>query len=261
MKLFDLNGKTAIVTGGYGHLGKAMVEILLALNATVVVAGRSEEKFQGRFSDTDNSRLHFIEADIMSTKSVNLLISNVVGRFKSVDVFVNNAHSAMGRSQDALTDKEWSYTMDGVLGSVHRCIRALIPVFKKQNQGKVINISSMYGVISPDFSLYEGVECGKYLNPPHYGAAKAGIVQLTKYYAVYLAPYNVQVNTVTPGPFPKSTIQKDSPIFIERLKNKNPSKRIGEPEDIKGVIALLSGDGANYITGQNLIVDGGWTIW
>ena len=133
---------------------------------------------------------------------------------------------------------------------------------KKQETGKIINITSMYGIVSPDFeNLYHGDNCEKYTNPPHYGAAKAAMIQLTKYYAVLLGKYNIHVNAISPGPFPKEFIQKENPEFINRLKNKNPLRKIGKPEDLAGVIVLLSSPASDFMTGQTLQVDGGWTTW
>jgi NAD(P)-dependent dehydrogenase (short-subunit alcohol dehydrogenase family) len=116
-------------------------------------------------------------------------------------------------------------------------------------------------LVSPDFRLYEGDGCEAYINPPHYGAAKAAIIQLTKYYASHLGPYNIQVNALAPGPFPNEKIQKENPEFVRRLKEKNPLNKIGKPEDLAGVIILLSSSASDFITGQTIQVDGGWTIW
>jgi gluconate 5-dehydrogenase len=156
---------------------------------------------------------------------------------------------------------DWSCAMVGVVGSVHKTIQAIIPIMKKQGSGKIINIASMYGLVSPDFKLYAGNNCEKYTNPPHYGAAKAAVIQLTRYYAVLLGEYNIQVNAISPGPFPKTKIQHENPVFIERLKSKNPLHKIGAPEDLAGVLVLLSSHASDFMTGQTIQVDGGWSIW
>jgi len=197
----------------------------------------------------------------MSFSSIKKASEDVLKKYSKIDVWVNNAHSARGNGQDTIKNEDWSYTMEGVLGSVHKCLKAVSSIMKTQKSGKIINISSMYGLVSPDFSLYEGENCEKYLNPPHYGAAKAGIIQLTKYFAVFLGKYGVNVNTIVPGPFPKEIIQQQNPEFIKRLKSKNPLDKIGCPEDIQGIAILLASDASNFITGQNYIIDGGWTIW
>ncbi|MGV3461117.1 MAG: SDR family oxidoreductase [Flavobacterium sp.] len=259
--IFDLTGKVAVVTGGYGHLGTAMAEGLLLQNATVIVAGRNEDKYLQNFAGNTNPNLSFKTIDIQDAGSITTFFKEVKEQFGSVDVLVNNAHAARGKGQEDMADDDWAYTMDGVLGSVHKCIKAVIPIMKEQQSGKIISVASMYGVVSPDFRMYEGEGCEPYINPPHYGAAKAGIIQLTKYFATYLGKFNIQVNAITPGPFPKETIQADNNFFIERLKAKNPLGKIGRPEDLQGVTVLLSSGASDFITGQNLIVDGGWTIW
>lgn len=259
--VFNIENKVAIVTGGYGHLGTAMVNALLRCGAIVYVAGRSKDKFVEKFEQQVDDKLFFIEIDIMKSKSIEKCFEKVFKDQGRIDVLINNAHSAKGNSQENMSDEDFLYTMDGVLGSIHKSIRAIIPYMKKQKFGKIINISSMYGIVSPDFRLYKGDDCEKYTNPPHYGAAKAGVKQLTKYYAVLLGPSNIQVNAIAPGPFPSLKVQNENSKFIERLKAKNPLNRIGVPEDLDGTVILLSSRASDFMTGQTIQVDGGWTIW
>lgn len=262
MEIFNLENKTAIVTGGYGYLGSGIVRALLKANANVVVGGRSKQKFEQEFTLQEQSRLTFIELDITDSLSIDSSINKVLERFSSIDILINNAHASKGNTPESLSDDDWAYTMDGVVGSVYKTIRAVIPHLKKQQSGKIINISSMYGSVSPDFeALYSGDDCEKYTNPPHYGAAKAAMNQLTRYFAVQLGKYNIQVNAIAPGPFPKPNIQEENPVFIDKLKRKNPLNKIGKPTDLDGVILLLSSSASDYITGQIIRVDGGWTIW
>jgi NAD(P)-dependent dehydrogenase (short-subunit alcohol dehydrogenase family) len=115
----------------------------------------------------------------------------------------------------------------------------------------------MYGMVSPDFSVYE--QSPDFLNPPHYGAAKAGVLQLTRYFAQYLGPKNIQVNAISPGPFPNAKTQEDK-AFIKALAARTSLKRIGQPEDLMGSVVFLSSAASDFMTGQNLVVDGGWTI-
>ncbi len=202
-KLFDLQGKVAIVTGGYGHLGSGMVRALLASNATVIVAGRSVNRYIATFTAEERESLHFREIDVTDSESIKRFFTDILAHFAAVDILVNNAHASRGNSQENMADDDWSYTLEGVVGSVHKMTKAVIPFMKKQKSGKIINISSMYGIVSPDFkALYHGDDCEKYTNPPHYGAAKAAMNQLTRYFAVLLGPHNIQVNAIAPGPFP-----------------------------------------------------------
>lgn len=259
--IFTLKNKAAIVTGGYGHLGVGITKALLSFGAKVYVAGPNEAKFLEKFGEEKDENIRFVKIDIMHSKSIASCFEKVFKNEGKIDILINNAHSARGTSQENMTDDDFLYTLDGVLGSVHKCIKAVLPYMKKQNSGKVINITSMYGIISPDFRVYKGEDCEKYTNPPHYGAAKAGVKQLTKYYAVLFGQYNIQVNAIAPGPFPSLTVQKENPEFIERLKAKNPMNKIGKPEDLYGSIVLLSSSASNFMTGQTLQIDGGWTIW
>jgi len=149
IELFNLNDKVAIVTGGYGHLGSGMVRTLLDCNATVIVAGRSRDKFQKAFSEQEQKRLTFITIDITKSEIINSFFTRVIDEFGRIDILVNNAHTSRGSSQENMSDEDWTYTFDGVVGSVHKTIRAVIPIMKKQNSGKIINITSMYGIVSP----------------------------------------------------------------------------------------------------------------
>lgn len=256
---FLLTGKIAVVTGGYGHLGKGISEGLLEAGAHVVIGGRSKEKYDrvfGRYGG--DQHMSFVQIDISSTSSISNAFREVYRSHARIDILVNNAVCSEGISPEKMKDGQWDYGVDGVLGSTFRCIREVIPYMRQANKGNIVNISSMYGFMSPDFSVYENNP--ELLNPPNYGAAKAGVIQLTRYYAVYLAKYNIRVNCVSPGPFPSAAVQENTG-FVEKLSAKVPMARIGDPDELKGPIIFLASDASSYITGQNVIVDGGWTIW
>lgn len=255
---FNLDKKVILITGGYGHLGKAISESLLFHGAEVYVLGKSNERYLKAFDEKQerHKNLDFIPCDISSTAEIKNAFSKVFHSKKKIDVLINNAFYSRGVSPDQMKDEDWNYGIDGSLNSVYRCIREVIPYFKKQKSGKIINVSSMYGVVSPDFDIYETFP--EAINPPHYGAAKAGVIQLTKYFANYLGKIGVNVNAVTPGPFPSKKIQENKK-FIRELAKKTALNRIGMPEDLAGAFVFLASDAANYITGQNLIIDGGWT--
>jgi len=184
VKTFNLNDKVVLITGGYGFLGKAIVESLLYHQATVYVLGRDTTKHEAAFSDLSNedkARLHFMSCDVAQTKAIETSFKTIAGKAGKIDVLINNAFYSKGQSPEEMTDEDWEYGIDGSLSSVFRCIRSIIPYFKTQGKGKIINVSSMYGVIAPQFEVYDAHP--EFLNPPHYGAAKAGIIQLGKYYA------------------------------------------------------------------------------
>jgi len=254
---FDLKDKVIGITGGYGYLGKAVVESLLFHGATVCVIGRNEMKYNDVFINTKNKHeLFFVNGDVSNTESIKQAFEKINQQHGKIDILINNAFYSKGQSPETMSDEEWNYGIDGSLNSVFRCIREIIPYFKNQKHGKIINVSSMYGIIAPQFDVYH--QFPQFLNPPHYGAAKAGIIQLTKYYASYLGQLGINVNAVSPGPFPSTNVQKEEG-FVQELENKTCLNKIGKPEDLAGAFVFLSSDAANYITGQNIIIDGGWT--
>ncbi len=257
-ELFSLNNKVVVITGGYGYLGKSISAGLAEAGATVLVAGRDKEKFQSTFSDKAHLSISFTEMDISDNASIKRSFASVVQEYGHIDVLINNAFFSRGNDPENISDEDWQYSIDGSLNSVYRTIREVLPYMKKQGKGRIINVSSMYGMVSPDFSVYEDIP--QFLNPPQYGAAKAGVIQLTKYMASLLGKFNINVNSISPGPFPSKAVQENK-VFIDRLKKKNPLGRIGVPDDLKGPFVFLASDASEYVTGQNLAVDGGWTSW
>ena len=177
-------------------------------------------------------------------------------KFKKLDILVNNAWSGKKNSFDSISIEDWNYDIDVSLSSVFKTIKCSVPMLDKTN-GVIINTSSMYGNVAPDYRLYEG---NRFTNPPSYGSAKAGIIQLTKYLSSFLSKRKIRVNSVSPGPFPFPETMKDKK-FVKNLRSKTVLDRVGVPDDLKGVYALLASDASKYITGQNFCVDGGWTVW
>jgi NAD(P)-dependent dehydrogenase (short-subunit alcohol dehydrogenase family) len=259
IRTFDLADKVILITGGYGYLGKPITKALIYHGAKVFVLGREEKKFSEAFSDVefDKDYLGFEVCDIADSKSIKNAYQKISLTTGKIDALINNAFYSRGNSPENLSDDDWNFGIDGTLNSVFRCIREIIPYFKNAGSGKIVNVASMYGIVAPDFSIYDSAP--QFLNPPHYGAAKAGIIQLTRYYASYLGNYGITVNAVTPGPFPSDGVQTNSE-FINQLRNKTVLNRIGRPEDVAGAFVYLISNAADFVTGQNIIVDGGWTI-
>ncbi|WP_133273260.1 SDR family oxidoreductase [Hymenobacter radiodurans] len=256
--LFSLEDKVVLITGGYGHLGRAIVAGLLDQGATVVVLGREEASFNAAFAELeDNSKAHFIPCDVASTHSVKAAFRHSSATVGLPSVLINNAFYSRGNQPESLTDEEFAFGLDGSLGSTYRCIQAIIPFFRESGAGKIINVASMYGIVAPDFGAYTSTP--QFTNPPHYGAAKAGVIQLTRYFASYLGKENIQVNCVTPGAFPSQPVQAHE-AFVAELTQRIPLGRIGQPEDLQGAFVFLSSQASNFVTGHNLVVDGGWTI-
>jgi len=254
--MFDLSGRTVLLTGGYGHLGRAIAGGLLAHGARVVVLGRDAAAFEQAFAEKPEL-LHFITCDVADTTSVQAAFQRSATTFGLPAVLINNAFYSRGQQPDALPDADFALGLDGSVGSAYRCLREALPYFRERGGGKVINVASMYGVVAPDFAAY--ADTPQFLNPPHYGAGKAAIVQLTKYFASYLGPENIQVNCVSPGAFPADQVRENT-NFEAELTRRIPLGRVGEPHDLAGAFVLLSAPASDFITGHNLVVDGGWTI-
>lgn len=254
--LFDLTGKVAVITGGGGYLGKAMAESLLELGAKVILIGRTEETLRNAQMELldkyPGAKVDYNSLDLMDEEEVITYFEGL----ERLDILVNNAWSGNKNSFESISFKDWEYDIDMSLNSTFKVIKMAHPLLK-ETEGVILNIASMYGHVAPDYRMYNK---GEYVNPPSYGAAKAGIIQLTKYLASFLAPDNIRVNVLSPGTFPHEETQQD-PIFMKRLSEKNPMNRIGVPEDLKGAVALLCSPASAYMTGQNICVDGGWTVW
>lgn len=257
--IFTLVGKVAIVTGGYGHLGKSFCNSLADAGACVVVAGRNYAAFKRAFARKKNRKILFEQMDICSEQSIKTAFENIYEKNKSIDILVNNAVYLRDFDDPKnMSSSDWDYGVDGTLNSTFRCIKLVVPYMKRAKKSSIINISSIYGMVSPDFSLYE--EHKQYFSPPNYGAAKAGVIQLTRYYAVYLAHYGIRVNCISPGAFPQPSVARQK-TFVQKLLGKIPMGRIGKPDELKGAILFLASEASSYMTGQNMIIDGGWTLW
>ncbi len=259
--LFDLKGKTAVVTGGSGHLGRAMCEGLAQYGASVVVASRNEDACQ-KLSDELRAQYRIktagIGVDILDANSVRRLFTSVANRFGTIDVLVNNAYAAVQGFAEQLDDVLWQQGVDGTVGAVFRCIREVLPYMCRQKRGKIINIASMYGVVAPDPGTYDGD--ASLNNPVCYSAGKAAVIQLTKYIASYYGKDGITANCISPGAFPHTETQQNS-AFINKLSGKTMLGRIGRPDELKGIAVFLASDSSSYITGQNICVDGGVTAW
>lgn len=255
--IFDLKGQIAIVTGGYSYLGIAISEVLAEYGATVYVAGKNKNSAESIIgSQPKINKIKFIDCDVSNLGSIKKCFENIYKREGRIDILANNANYGHAGKLDTIKEEDWAAGIDGTINNYFRCIQTAIK-YMKRNGGVIINVASMYGVVSPNPEVYGN---SGFDNPPNYGAGKAAIIQLTKYAAVHFAKYNIRVNSVSPGAFPKPTVQKNK-TFIRNLSKKIPLGRIGSPDELKGTIILLASKASSYITGQNICVDGGWTIW
>lgn len=262
-ELRDLSGRIALVTGGTGHIGGAVADALTELGCTVALTDLDAGQCRAAAEDLAVRRgveTLGIATDLSDEAAATGLPGQVAETLGGLDILVNSA-AFVGTSdlkgwavpfaeQKAET---WRAALEVNLTSVFVLTQAATPWLEKSGRGSVINISSIYGMVGPDLRLYEGTQLG---NPAAYGAAKGGLLQLTRWLATVLAP-KIRVNAVTPG-----GIQRGQPEeFMRRYVENTPLGRMGTEEDIKGAVAYLAGDLSAYVTGQNLIIDGGWTAW
>lgn len=257
--MFSLHQKVVVITGGSGYLGSAITKGMLALGALVTIADRMEPDFLNDWKDQGL----WIPYDASDTSSIKDVFERTKERFGQINALINCVSYGSKAGPDStierMSDEDWQSGVNGVLGSMFRTVREAIPYLRENGGGSIVNFSSMYGVVSPDPRVYG--ESGAN-NPPDYGAAKAGILQFTRYCAAHLAKDNIRVNSVTPGPFPnmdKKLNQNDE--FQRKLKDKTMLGRVGTPEDIVGPVILLVSDASSFMTGTNIAVDGGWTAW
>ena len=258
LDLFSLKGKVAIVTGGCGHLGRAMVSALADANGTVFVAGTNHDKFVSVFGeDTD---LRFVQIDIMDTKSIQDAFASVAKLSNGkIDILINCAaqYAGIGTKSEDLTDEEWEKCFEGIAGSTYKCIREVLPYM--EGGGSIINIGSMYGKVIPHLSVYD-TPCESSLIPVTYCAGKASVIELTEKMGRSLIERGIRVNCISPGPFPATSVNQLDEL-AKRLRDRSPSKRLGEPEELRGAVLFLASDASKFVVGQNIQVDGGWTLW
>jgi gluconate 5-dehydrogenase len=257
--LLSLKGKVAIVTGAAGWLGSAMSRALAEAGATLVVTSRHEDQarsFAATLPGEGHLGLGFEQAE---TETIPAFVADVVDRLGRIDVLVNNAYGGTAPSIDTATAEEFDNAFHTGVTAYFLLAREVVHHLRaRQSPGSIINIASMYGVVASYPDAYTDLPIN---SPPNYHALKGGLVHLTRHLAAYWAAHNIRVNAISPGPFPKQSIQERLPDFIDRLSAKVPLGRMGRPEELKGLVVLLASDAGSYITGQNILVDGGWTAW
>lgn len=264
-RLFQLNGRVVVLTGAGGHLGQAIARGLCASGATTVLAGRNRESLDelaGRLA-LDGYSAKVEVCDVTSVADRKQLLANIQIEFGRLDAIVNNAHAGGGGSTITATTTEFAASYEIAVTAAFSLVQQALPMLEiagTRNPGgaSVVNVASMYGLVSPDIGIYR-TEAEQ--NPPFYGAAKAGLLQLTRYLACELAPKKIRVNSISPGPFPSGRALDSQPRLQDALNRRTPMGRIGDPAELAGPVVFLVSDAASYITGANLAVDGGWTAW
>ena len=272
-ELFSVSGKTVVLTGASGFLGRTFARALLINGARLVALGRSERllregKAWAKEYGEANASVH--QVDMYDIAGLTETLSRIAEQETSIDVLVNNAHelgpaTGFNVPQGSLDDASFDSWMRNLTGGVYWAALATQKLgvkMKQQGAGSIINISTMYALVAPRPQLYQDTN---FVNPPAYSASKAALLSFTRYVASFWGQYGIRANAILPGPFSntedleaKNAVQRDSP-FIERLKGFTCLGRIGEPHELVGALLLLASDASSYMTGQGIVVDGGWT--
>ncbi len=241
-----LENKIILVTGGSGLIGSEIIR-------NVQINGGFSVNLD--ININTNDQLTQINCDITSVESINKTINLVIEKFGKIDGLVNNAYP---RTDDWAAHFEnininsWRENIDKQLNSVFILSQKVLVIMKNQKFGSIVNVASIYGSLGPDFTIYENTDMTM---PAAYSAIKGGVINFSRYLSSYFGSYNIRVNCVSPG----GIFNNQSNVFVENYEKKVPMKRMGLPVDIAPSVTFLLSDESSYITGQNLIIDGGWS--
>lgn len=263
--IFDIKNRVVFITGAAGHLGSVITSGLCQAGALVAVNDSSCERLDLLKKQLSASSYNVLPLcfDITDELAIKKAMKEIENKWGRLDVIINNAGGGRTGTVESTEFSDFDSANKLIIHAAFKFVQVAKPLLEKTaklNVGgaSVINIGSMYGVVSPDPSIYG--QSGQN-SPPYYGAAKAALIHMTKYLACHLAVSKIRVNAISPGPFPKPSVITTNPEFHAKLCKKNPMNRIGQPEELVGPILFLASDAASYVTGVNLMVDGGWTAW
>jgi gluconate 5-dehydrogenase len=269
--LFSLEGRTALLTGASGYLGRTFARTLLANGARLIALGRSErlDDLAAEWSrDYGADRVRSYRVDMYDLPAFSTVLDDIATQ-EAVDVLVNNAYELSPNTGfntgdgtlEAATLEQWTRHFTSGVYWPALTVQKLGPGMIERGRGSIINISTMYALVAPDPRLYEGTS---FMNPPGYSAAKAATLAFTRYVASFWGIHGVRANAILPGPFSNTddvttnSVDPSDP-FLDRLVVRTSLRRLGRPEELAGALLYLASDASSYITGQGLIVDGGWT--
>jgi NAD(P)-dependent dehydrogenase (short-subunit alcohol dehydrogenase family) len=258
--LFRLDGRVAFISGAAGHLGREMAIALGAAGASVILNGRNSNRLSAFANELQAAGISVECAtfDMMEFSAVRQFFAS---RHR-IDVLINNAVTMTPKSLAMAGPDDFDQTYRSAVTASFEAVRAARPALvraaRETGGASVINIATMYAHVSPDPKLYS--EPGQ-MSPPHYGAAKAGLVQLTRHLAAELGPDGIRVNAVSPGPFPRAEVATRDPGFAARLASRTMLGRTANAPEIRGPILFLATTASSFVTGTVLAADGGWTAW
>lgn len=262
-ELMNLHGRVALITGGAGHIGSAMADAFAELGASIVILDinkQQSDEIAARVTKEYGVDAIALAVDLGNDEQVRAVPAQIIKKFGRLDILVNNA-ALVGTSQLkgwAVPFKEqsvetWRKALEINLTATFVLTQACAGALEQSDHGSVINVGSIYGLVGPQMELYEGTNLG---NPGAYAASKGGLLQFTRWLASVMAP-KVRVNSITFG----GVFREHKDPFLSRYIERTPLGRMATEEDAKGAAVYLASDLSAYVTGQNIVVDGGWTAW
>lgn len=252
---FSLQGRIALVTGGAGPLfGRSISKALAEAGATLITASRSLQKNLAFAEELRKEDLlaHGLELDITDTGSIHRLHDQVIEQFGRLDILVNSALTPVGGGFETQTSEDWLQSARGDMAGLLTICQAFIREMARTRRGSIINIASIYGVVGNDPGIYEGTDL---LQAPNYNFVKAGMINFTRYLANYYGKVGVRANCISPGGY----FNNQPELFVKNYCKRVPVGRMMHHGDIQGAVVFLASDASEYVTGANLMVDGGWT--
>jgi 2-deoxy-D-gluconate 3-dehydrogenase len=270
MDKFSLAGRTALVTGGAGLLGRQFTRTLGEAGAKVVVADLDQKAAGEHAASLIEAGIDALAmgVDVTDPESVAQMVAETVNRFGSLDVIVNSAAmdpkfdpENLGRQSanafETYLLETWKQALDVNLTGMFLTCQASARQMLAQRSGVIINICSIYGLAGPDQRLYEQPDGTRFYKPVYYPVSKAGVCGLTRYLAAYYAGKNIRVNALTPG----GVFNDHDASFTEKYTPKTMLGRMADIDELSGALLFLASDASSYMTGSNLVVDGGYTAW
>jgi NAD(P)-dependent dehydrogenase (short-subunit alcohol dehydrogenase family) len=255
LDLFRLDGKLALVTGGAGFYGTPISRALAQAGAKVIIASRSLDRCEERAGEFRAEDLDCVaeQFDMGEPESIASLCERISSNYGALDILVNNALLRSPTHYDEATPEQWAAALQANITGIHLCTSNFSAGMRKRGRGSIVNIASIYGVVAPNFRVYEGLD---FSSPPDYPFHKGGLIAYTRYCASLFGPDGVRVNCLSPGGY----YSGQSEVFVERYNARIPLGRMAEDDDIAGPVVFLASEASRYITGANILVDGGLTI-